>query len=110
VLDAKVSQVCERAAKAEHQLIYSEEQLASAKAAARSETADLQARLDASQKACSEGQEQAQIMREALETRKSKLELAESDLKHAAAQVCLPSIILVVVRKRKQFHNETWTA
>lgn len=87
-LDAKVSQLCERAAKAEQQLIYSEEQLASAQAAARSESADLHERLAASQQQCRESQEQTQIMREALETRKSRLEHAESDLKHAAAQVC----------------------
>lgn len=87
-LDAKVSQLCERAAKAEQQLTYTEEQLASAQATARSEAADLQEKLAASEQQCREGEEQAQIMREALETRKYKLELAEADLKHAAEQVC----------------------
>ena len=102
-LDAKVSQLCERAAKAEQQLIYTEEQLESVRAAARSESADLQERLADSQQQCKEGQEQAQIMREALDTRKSKLELAEIDLKNAAEQVCA-SVTLLQHMLHRCFH------
>lgn len=87
-LDSKVSQLGERAAKAEQQLIFSQEQLATAQATARDESAELQEKLAASEQQCQEKEEQTQIMREALESRKSRLETAEADLKHATEQVC----------------------